>query len=37
MVVFKLYSRFFVVLKCTVEGGPKLNVFLIAFLQLGYG
>jgi len=37
MVVFKLYSRFFVVLKCTVQGGPKVDVLLIAFLQLGYG
>ena len=32
-----MYSRFFVVLKCTVQGGPKVNVLLIAFLQLGYG
>jgi len=37
MVVFKMYSRFFVVLKCTVQGGPKVEVLLIAFLQLSYG
>ena len=37
MVVFKMYSRFFVVLKCTVQGGAKIDVLLIAFLQLGYG
>ena len=37
MVVFKMYSRFFVVLKCTVQGGPKVDVLLIAFLHLGYG
>jgi len=32
-----MYSRFFVVLKCTVQGGPKVEVLLIAFLQLSYG
>jgi len=37
MVVFKMYSRFFVVLKYAVQGGPKVDVLLIAFLQLGYG
>jgi len=37
MVVLKMYSRFFVVLKHTVQGGPKVDVLLIAFLQLGYG
>jgi len=30
---------FFVVSKCAVglQGGPKIDVLLIAFLQLGYG
>jgi len=37
MVVFKMYSRFFVVLTCTVQGGSTVDVLLIAFLQLGYG
>jgi len=37
MVVFKMYSGFFVVLKYAVQGGPKVDVLLIAFLQLGYG
>jgi len=37
MVVFKMYSRFFVVLKCTVQGGPKVEVLLISLLQVGYG
>jgi len=37
MVVFKMYSKFFVVLKRTAQGGPKVDVLLIAFLQLGYG
>jgi len=37
MVVFKMCSRFFVVLKCTGQGGPKVDVLLIAFFQLGYG
>jgi len=26
MVVFKMYSSFFVVLKCTVQGGPKVDL-----------
>jgi len=36
MGVFKMYSRFFVVLKCIAQGGPKVDVLLIVFLQLGY-
>jgi len=32
-----MFSRCFVVLKCIVQGGPKVDVLLIAFLQLGYG
>ena len=31
-----MHSTFFVVLKCTVQGGPKVDVLLIAFLQLGH-
>jgi len=26
MVVFKMYNSFFVVLKCTVQGGPKVDL-----------
>jgi len=37
MVVFKMHSRFFVFSKCSVKCGPKVDVLLIAFLQLGYG
>jgi len=32
-----MYRRFFVVLICTVQGRPKVDVLLIACLQLGYG
>jgi len=34
MVVFKMYRTFFVFLKCTIQGGPKVDVLLIAFLYL---
>jgi len=29
-----MYRTFFVFLKCTVQGGPKVDVLLIAFLYL---
>jgi len=29
-----MYRTFFVFLKCTIEGGPKVDVLLIAFLYL---
>jgi len=31
-VVFRMYRTFFVFLKCTIQGGPKVDVLLIAFL-----
>jgi len=34
MVVFRMCRTFFVLLKCTIQGGPKVDVFLIAFLHL---
>jgi len=34
MVVFRMCRTFFVLLKCTIQGGPKVNVLLIAFLHL---
>jgi len=29
-----MYCTFFVFLKCTIQGGPKVDVLLIAFLYL---
>jgi len=29
-----MYRAFFVFLKCTIQGGPKVDVLLIAFLYL---
>jgi len=29
-----MYRTFFVFLKCTIQGGPKVDVLLIAFLYL---
>jgi len=34
MVVFRMHRRFFVFLKCTIHGGSKVDVPLIAFLHL---
>jgi len=34
MVVFRMYRTFFVLLKFTIQGGPKVDVLLIAFLHL---
>jgi len=33
-VVFRMYRTFFVFLKCTIQGGPQVEVLLIAFLYL---
>jgi len=33
-VVFRMYRTFFVFLKCTIQGGPKVDVLLIVFLYL---
>jgi len=29
-----MYRTFFLFLKCTIQGGPKVDVLLIAFLYL---
>jgi len=29
-----MYRTFFVFLKCTIQGGPKVNLLLIAYLNL---
>ena len=34
MVVFWMHRTFFVFLKCTIQGGSKVDVLLIAFLHL---
>jgi len=34
MVVFRMYRAFFVFLKCTIQGGPKLDLLLITYLHL---
>jgi len=34
MAVFRMCRTFFVLLKCTIQGGPKVDVLLIAFLHL---
>jgi len=34
MAIFKMHNAFFVFLRCTIVGGQKVDVFLIAFLQL---
>jgi len=34
MVVFRMYRTSFVFAKCTIQGGPKVDVLLIAFLRL---
>ena len=34
MVVFRMHRTFFVFLKCTIQGGSKVDVLLIAFLRL---
>ena len=34
MVVFRMHRTFFVFLKCTIQGGSKVDVLLIAFLHL---
>ena len=34
MVVFRMCRTFFVLLKCTIQGGPEVDVLLIAFLYL---
>jgi len=34
MVVFRMYRTFFVFLKCTIQGGPKVDLLLIAYLHL---
>jgi len=34
MAIFKMHNTFFVFLRCTIGDGQKLDVFLIAFLQL---
>jgi len=34
MVVFRMCRTFFVLLKCTIQGGPEVDVLLIAFLHL---
>jgi len=34
MVVFRMYGTFFVFLKCTIQGGPKVDLLLIAYLHL---
>jgi len=34
MVVFRMCRTFFVFFTCTVQGGPKVDVLLIAFLHL---
>jgi len=34
MVVFRMYRTFFVFLKCTIQGGPKVDLLLIAHLHL---
>jgi len=31
MVVFRMHRTFFVFLKCTIQGGSKVDVLLIAF------
>jgi len=33
-VVFRMYRTFFVFLKCTIQGGRKVDALLIAFLYL---
>jgi len=35
MVVFRMYRTFFVFLKCTIQGGSKVDVLLIAFYIYG--
>jgi len=30
-----MYRTFFIFLKCIIQGGPKVDVLLIAFLHLG--
>jgi len=35
MVVFRMYCTFFVFLKCTIQGGSKVDVLLIAFYIYG--
>jgi len=32
--VFRMYRTFSVFLKCTIQGGPKVDVLLFAFLYL---
>jgi len=34
MAIFKMHNTFFVFLICTIGGGQKVDMFLIAFLQL---
>jgi len=34
MAIFKMHITFFVFLRCLIGGGQKVDVFLIAFLQL---
>jgi len=34
MAIFKMHNTFFVFLRCTIGGRQKVDVFLIAFLQL---
>jgi len=34
MAIFKMHNTFFVFLRCTIEDGQNVDVFLIAFLQL---
>jgi len=34
MAILKMHNNFFVFLRSTIGGGKKVDVFLIAFLQL---
>jgi len=34
MVVFRMYRTYFVFLKSTIQGGPKVDLLLIAYLHL---
>jgi len=35
MAIFKMHNKFFVFLRCTIRGGQKVDVFLIAFYNYG--
>jgi len=34
MVVLRMYRTFFAFLKCSIQGGPKVDLLLIAYLHL---